>query len=290
MDPLRKRMLEDMRLRRLADSTQKTYVSCVAKFAKYHGRSPDSMGAEEVREFMLHLLERNIAKSTHDQYRDALRFLYVHTLKHPEAMESIPSKPFCRRPAPRILTMDELRRLLDAAPTPYARTLFMAAYGAGLRVSEACRLRACDIRSADGLLFVHQGKGGKDRLVMLSPVLLRELREHWARMRPPGPWIFPALNWPAPLGSPRWKDKPVSRMQAWSMFRRAVENAGIKGHVTFHAFRHSFATHLLESGVELRTIQVSLGHAELETTTRYAQVRPELLRVTRSPLDRLFES
>lgn len=289
MNPLRKRMLEDMQLRRLADSTRKKYAACVAQFAKYHGRSPESMGAEEVREFLLHLIKRNIAKSTHDQYRDALTFLYKHTLKRPEALDGIPSKPFRRRPSPRVLTTDEVRRLFDAAPSGYARTLFMAAYGAGLRVSEACRLRACDIRSADGLLFVHQGKGGKDRLVMLSPALLHALREHWARIRPPGPWIFPTLNWPAPLGSARWKDKPIGTEQASRMFRQAAHSAGLDGHVTFHALRHSFATHLLESGVELRTIQVSLGHAELETTTRYTQVRPELLRATRSPLDRLLE-
>jgi integrase len=247
------------------------------------------MGEAEVRAWLTYLLEeRRVSRSTYRVHYAALFFLYAFTLARPEVMAKIPRLGRDWRKPARVLTLTEVRRLLDAAPTPMARTAFVTAYGAGLRISEVANLQVGDVRSRDGLLVVREGKGGKSRVTMLGPALLHELREHWSRSRPPGPWLFPGRITPPGARCSVWADRPVTRHTISNWFRKAVRAAGLHGHVTFHALRHSFATHLLERNVDVRTIQVLLGHADLATTTRYTHVRPDLIRATTSPLDALL--
>lgn len=286
MGQLRDQMARDLKLRGLRPSTCASYLRCARCLAAYHGRSPATMTEDDVKTFMLHLLEaRKLARSTYLVYHAAIVFLYVHTLRRPDVVAGLPRPKYQRRPAPPVLTTTEVARLLACAPSPIARTVFIVAFGCGLRIGEVRMLRAQDIRSQDGLLVVREGKGGKSRVVMLSPKVLDELRAHWKRTRPPGPWLFPARVWPAPKHGSRWADHPASKQAIGQWFRAAAAAADLRDGVTFHTLRHSFATALLEMGVALNTIQITLGHADLATTTRYAQVRPELIRRTPSPID-----
>jgi integrase len=247
------------------------------------------MGEAEVRAWLLHLRqERRLARSTYMVHYAALRFLYGQTLGRPEVFANIPTPAVRRPPTPRVLTRSEVRRIIDRAPSRIARAAFLTSYGAGLRISEVCNLQIGDIRSADGLLIVRSGKGGMDRTAMLSPVLLGELRAYWKEERPPGPWIFPARVVPRSAYGPKWADHPASTHSVADWFRLAVRIADVHGHVTFHTLRHSFATHLLEDNVDMRTIQVLLGHSAIDTTTRYTHVRPELIRRTPSPIEALL--
>jgi integrase/recombinase XerD len=218
----------------------------------------------------------------------ALTFLYTYTVPRPGLMDGMP-KPKVRPRPPTVLTREEVAQILAAAPSLFFRAAFSVAYGAGLRVSEICQLQVRDIDGSNGVLHVRHGKGDKQRLAMLSPALLATLRQHWREARPPGTWIFPARRLGSPLliqGCP-WADRPVDKHVLQEAFQKALRRTDIVKHATPHTLRHSFATHLLEAGTDLRTIQVLLGHADIQTTTRYTHVRTDLVRRTVSPLDLL---
>lgn len=281
MGHLRDKMNADLMLAGRSASTRASYIDCARRFVKHFMRPPEAMGEAEVRSFLLHLaVERKVAVGTYLPYLGALKFLYGVTLGRPEVVEGIPW-PKMRRRRPDVLTRPEVAAVLDAAPTPYWRAFFTTAYGAGLRRMEVAALRAQDLDARSGLIRVACGKGGKAREVMLDPDLLATLRQHWREQRLPGPWLFPARG---PNG---WADHPVHLGQASAAFRQALLAAGIGRRVTLHGLRHAFATHLLEDGVDLYTLQQLLGHDRLETTTRYTLVRTDRIRATPSPLAKL---
>lgn len=288
VQPHLERFTEDLALRRLRPQTRDKYRRCVSAMSAFHARPLDDLTGDDVRAWMLHVLDRGVAPSTYMAHVAALRFLFTVTLTRPDAVQGIPRPRPIAAPRPRVLARSEIRRLLDHAPDAFARTMVLVGYATGMRIGEVCRLRTGDIRSSDGLVVVQDAKSGRDRLVMLSPLLLEALRAHWRAVRPPGPWVFPARVWPERRVGPRWASHPVAPRTASRWFRRAADGAELWGRVTFHALRHSFATHLLEDGVDLRRIQVALGHASLVTTARYVDVGPDVLRRTPSPLEALW--
>lgn len=279
MGKVKSRMEADLRLANLRPSTQETYLRHATSFVRYHMRSPDEMGWEEVREFLVHKRDVDgIAPSTQKVYVAALKFLYSKTLDKPEVM-----RPWCMPKVPErlpvVLSGREVEALLGAVRGLKYRAVLMAAYGAGLRVGEACKLRIEDVDSQRMLLRVHDGKGGQQRYVMLGQRLLVALRAYWlaSKPKPAGPYLFPG----------RQPDQPLAKESVRKVLSSAVKQAGITKEVTPHSLRHSFATHLLEAGTDIRTIQVLLGHKSIQTTTRYAQVSTRLLARTTSPLDLL---
>ncbi len=276
LSPLRRRMIEDMTVRNLSPATQRSYTHAVAKFARHFGRSPDRLGLEDVRVFQVHLVSSGISWPALNQTVCALRFFYGVTLGHGEIPERI---AYARSPRtlPVVLSADEVVRFLEAVPSLKTRTALTTAYAAGLRASEAVGLRVGDIDSARGVIRVEHGKGGKDRYVMLSAQLLRILRVYW-RLARPKDWLFPGRDGTA----------PVDVQVLYSACRSARAAAGIDKRVTVHTLRHSFATHLLENGTDIRIIQVLLGHNNLSSTARYTKVSNSLIRRTESPLDRLI--
>jgi integrase/recombinase XerD len=276
MTSLRKRMQEELQRRNYSEITAICYVRHVAEFANYFKRSPESLGAEEIKQFQLHLIrDKKISWSTYIQAMAALRFLYVKTLGQGFMADKI---PFPRKPRhlPTVLSQEEVKRLLDAAVSLKHRAMMMALYGAGLRVSEACHLSVSDIDSNRMVIHIRQAKGHKDRDVMLSPVLLDALRQYWKCSRPKG-WLFPG----------QIADKPITTKAVFLLIRRAAARAKITRTVSPHTLRHSFATHLLESGTDVRTIQLLLGHRDLETTVVYLHVSQHHIQKTISPLDAL---
>jgi integrase/recombinase XerD len=275
MSPLRRRMIEDMTVRNLSPATQQSYIYAVAKFSRHFGCSPDRLGLEEVRAYQVHLAALKRSWSHINQVSCALRFFYGVTLGRREAVERIVSAREPRK-LPVVLSADEIVQFLEAVPGLRNRAALTTAYGAGLRVSEVARLRAADIDSDRMVIRVEQGKGGKDRYVMLSAQLLQILRAYW-RIARPGRWLFPG----------REAGRPVSVTTLQEACRGAAREAGLSKPVTVHTLRHSFATHLLEAGTDIRIIQVVLGHARLATTARYTQVATSLVAGTASPLDRL---
>ena len=276
MTPLRQRMLEELQRRNYSSRTIRLYLRHVAEFAKHFHRSPDQLGAEDIRQYQLFLIqEKKLAWSSYNQIVCALRFFYAKTLKRAFLLEDIPF-PRKEQRLPLILSQEEVARILTVPPHLKSRALLMTIYAAGLRRSEAAHLRVNDIDSARMTITVRQGKGQKDRLVMLSPVLLEILRQYW-RHNKPKQWLFPGEN----------PDHPISDNDVFAVFHNAVRRAGITKKVSPHSLRHSFATHLLESGTDLRTIQILLGHRSLKTTARYLHVSQQHMRVTASPLDGL---
>jgi site-specific recombinase XerD len=281
MGRIHDKMNADLKLAGRSESTRSCYIGCCLRFVKFFMRPPEDMGEQEVRKYLLFLTEtRKVAVGTYLQYLGALKFLYSVTLGKPEVVSGIPW-PKMRWRRPDVLTREEVARVLDCAPTPYWRTFLMTAYAAGLRRMEVAALRTPDIDSRSGLLRVACGKGGKSREVMLDPSLLTTLREHWRNQRLPGPWLFPARTCDG------WADHPVDLRQASEAFRTALATAKIERRITLHGMRHAFATHLLEDGVDLYTLQQLLGHDRLETTTRYTLVRTDRIRATPSPLAKL---
>jgi integrase/recombinase XerD len=278
MTPLRQRMLEDLRLRNYSPRTQEIYVHHVAQFAQHFGVSPERLGPEEIRQYQIQLVEKGISWSKFNQIVCALRFLYGKTLKRDWTIIQI---PFAKREKrlPTVLSPEEVAALLKAVPNRKHRTLLTTIYATGLRVSEAVRLRVDDIDSQRMMVTVRQGKGRKDRLVMLSPLLLRVLRDY-ARWYRPSVWLFTGTDPRQPLTV-----GPVQR--ACQLARRA---AGIDKPVTPHTLRHSFATHLLEGGADLPLIQTLLGHSNVRTTTLYTHVASARIQATSSPFDRLHAS
>jgi integrase/recombinase XerD len=273
---LRKKMQEELQRRNYSESTTVCYLRQITEFAKHFGRSPAQLGPEEIKQFQLYLVqEKKVSWATYIQTTAALRFLYVKTLGRPFMAEKI---PYPKRPKhlPTVLSQEEIMRLLNATRSLKHRALMMTLYGAGLRVSEACHLTIGDIDSSRMVIHVHQAKGKKDRDVMLSPVLLDTLRQYWKGCRPKS-WLFPGKN----------PDRAIRTKSVFLMIRKATARAKITKTVSPHTLRHSFATHLLESGTDLRTIQLLLGHADVRTTIIYLQVSQQHIRKIVSPLDHL---
>ena len=282
MTALRQRMIEDMRLRNLSGHTIDAYVLAVKQCANHFGQSPEQLSGEQVRQYLLHLVqEKHASWSRYNLARCALQFLYRVTLGRDERFAKLPCARDRKR-LPTVLSADELRRLFEVvAHHPRHEALLMTLYGAGLRVSEALGLKPADIDSRRMLIHVRGGKGNKDRMVKLSAQLLAALRESW-RARPtsdPGIWLFPQVGHP---------DRAMESGTAQRIVSRAARRAGIARRVTPHTLRHSYATHLLDAGVDLRTIQLLLGHTNLKTTSLYMHVSQARLRAAASPLDLLY--
>ena len=274
---LRDRMREDLVLRGMSDNTITTYVRCARLFAEHFGRSPCALGAGEIRAFLLHLIqERKLCPASFNVYAAALKFLYQVTLARPEEVERVPRMRVPMH-VPVVLTAVEAAQLLGALATDKQRVMAMLAYGAGLRVSEVCKLRVDDIDPKRLLLRVQHAKRGRERHVMLSPRLLAALRAYWKASRPAGPYLFPG----------REPGKLVTRESLHKAMVKAARRAGITKRISPHTLRHSFATHLLDAGTDLRTLQVLLGHASLKSTMMYLHVSTARVQSIQSPLDAL---
>ena len=281
ISPLRQRMMDDMRMRRLAPATQANYLRVVREFTVFLGRSPDTATVEDLRCYQLHLVDRGVSPISLNAAITGLKFFFGTTRGQEELMAKM--RPiYLPRTLPVILSRDEVGRLIAAAGNLKHQTALAVAYGTGLRASEVVALKVGDIDSQRMTLRVEQGKGQKDRYAMLSPILLERLRVWWRVARAQGKmldggWLFPGLN---PIES-------LSTRQLNRAIHAAAEAAGIDKRVSMHTLRHSFATHLLEQKVDIRVIQVMLGHKKLETTALYAQVATDILREVVSPLDSL---
>jgi integrase/recombinase XerD len=268
-------MRADLKLKGLALTTQKEYLRCTRRFAAHHRRSPAKMGESEIRDFLLYLVERRHAHpAVHQQYVAALKFLYRTTLERPEVVAKIPW-PKVPRPLPDIASRPEIERLLAAGSNLKYRVIMMLAYGAGLRISEVCSLETRDIDYERALIHVRDAKGSKDRYVMLSKRLALALLDYLREARPGGAYLFPGGRTGTHI-TPR----TVQRV-----FRRAVGVAGLTKPLTPHSLRHGFATHLLESGTDICTIQRLLGHSSILSTARYIHVSRRHVACTKSPLD-----
>jgi len=277
MGQLRDQMAADLKLKGYAETTQKEYLLRAKHFARHFMRSPGQMGTGEVRDFLLHQLEvRQVSAATHHMYVAALKFLYGTTLKRPEVMADI---PWPKRPTtlPEILSGQEFEQLFAAIRSIKLLAILMTTYAGGLRVCETCELEPRDIDSDRMLLHVRQGKGKKDRYVMLCERLLVVLRTYYKVVRPSGPKLFPG----------KVAGRAITSDGVRYGLRKAVAAAGIKKRVTVHSLRHGFATHLLESGTDIRVIQALLGHSSIQTTSRYTKVSTQHIHRTQSPLELL---
>src|SRR2546425_10748996 len=281
MTRLRKMMLEELQRRNYAETTIDCYIHAVEDFSRHFHCSPDRLGPRHIREYQAALFQkRKFSPNTVSQHLAALRFFYVKTLKK---AWSITETPYPKKAVhlPTILSQEEVARLIDAALTPYHRTLLMALYATGLRRAELARLKVSDVDSQRMVIHVQGGKGRKDRDVLLSPKLLDELREHWRRLkRKPRVWLFPGNRHHS-------SDQPIDTKTVWQACQKAAQRAGLQKAVHPHTLRHCFATHLLEAGADLRTIQILLGHRDLKETTVYLHLSQRHLHATASPLDSL---
>ena len=276
MGALRDRMVRVMGLRGFAPGTQAGYVGAVVGLVRHYGRPPEGIGSEEVQDYLLHLMHgRGLNWSTVNVVRAAIRFLYRDVLCRPDVACSIPPRKTPKR-LPEVLSATEVERLFAVTKNEKHRVLLMTAYAAGLRVSELVGLRVADLDSSRMMIRVRQGKGQKDRYTILSRRLLRELRLYWRSERPPM-WLFPGAK----------PDRPMGRNTAGRIYRRAKGRAGIKKEGGIHTLRHCFATHLLEAGVDVRTIQLLMGHRSIRSTIRYVQLTRKTFDGTPSPLDLL---
>lgn len=269
-------MLEDLQIRHYSPTTIRLYLYAIRAFSKHFGKPPDQLGAEHIRRYQLFLVkEKKVSTSTYVLMVCALRFFYTHTLHRKVAIDRIPF-PRRERKLPLILSRDEVKAVLEAPLDLRHRAMLAILYGAGLRVSEVTRLKVADIDSARNVLWVRSGKGRRDRQGLLPPKLRELLRCYW-RSRRPTDWLFPGAR----------PGQPISVKVIFMACRKAGRAAGIAKSVHPHLLRHAFATHLLEAGTNLRTIQILLGHANLETTARYLQVADVNVRGTTSPLESL---
>ena len=275
LSPLRRRMIEDMTIRKLAPKTQASYIRAVRNFTIFLGRSPDTATPEDLRGFQLHQRDTGVQPPTMNGAVSALRFFLVTTCNQPDMARHL---KIVKQPQkiPLVLSPEEVRRLLGAAPGFKYRLLLSLTYGCGLRASEVVSLRVCDIDSTQMVIRIEQGKGRKDRYVMLPPALLDMLRQWWEAARPQG-WLFPG----------RPPVNPLTYRQLNRIFHLAAEAAEIRKGATLHTLRHSFATHLLESKLDIRMIQALLGHKRLDTTAHYTRVATDLISKVVSPLDQL---
>jgi len=277
MTPLRQRMLDELRLRNYADTTVERYLDAVKNFARYFHRSPDRLGREQIREYLLHLVkDRNAAPSTVQIHRAAIRFLYVKTLGRQWFDEQVARTR--RRPGlPTVLSAEEITRILDRTTNLKHWTMIATFYATGLRCDELRNLKVSDLDSRRMVIHVRIAKGGVPRDIGLSPILLERLKVYWRQLRP-GDWLFPSAM------------RPDQRLELKSIrmaISAAARRAGIERRVSPHVFRHSCATHLLEAGADLRTIQVLLGHADIQTTALYLRVSTKRMQAVASPFDAL---
>jgi integrase/recombinase XerD len=286
VSPLRRRMIEDMNARKLGRHCQRGHIASCKRFAAYLKRSPDTATADDVRLFQLHLIESGASICNRNRVMTGVRFLFRVTLRrHDLAAEIYHIKE--PQKLPLVLSPDEVKRILAMAPSFKARVMLTIAYGCGLRANEVVRLRVCDIDSAQMIIRVVQSKGRKDRNVMLPPEVLALLRQWWperpigydAGIPPEQRWLFPGYG----------KGAPITTRQLSRLFHEAADAAGIKKSVTLHSMRHSFATHMLERGTDIRVIQAILGHDKLDTTARYTRVATGMISAVKSPLDQLSE-
>lgn len=277
MTPLRQRMLEDMQIRNLSPHTQRAYIESVARFARHFGQSPAALGPEEIRTYQVYLTrERKLAPSSLGIAVCALRFLYKVTLKKPWSFDDLIPAPKKPRALPVVLSPEEVVGFLDCVTPSLHRTILTTCYATGLRISEALHLRPTDIDSRRMVIRIEQGKGQRDRYVMLSPKLLEMLRAWW-RLSQPQHWLFPGHR----------LDRPIGRGAVQHECQRARRRARLAKPITPHSLRHAFAVHLLEAGVDVRTIQLLLGHRSLATTARYLCLATTKVCATTSPLDLL---
>jgi integrase/recombinase XerD len=274
MTPLRQRFIDEIRRRNLSSRTLDCYLSAIVRFSKYFNRSPEELGTEEIRQFQVYLVEQQVAWSTFNQIVCALRFLYDHVLQRPEVVQMI---TFAKKPLrlPIILSPQEVRRVLDAVAYPRDRLMCRTIYACGLRLGEVLRLRVQDIDRERMVLWVRQGKGQKDRGIPLCQLLLKELRVHWCVQRP-NDYLFA-----------NHRGQPLDASTLQRAFRIAVADSGLTKHATLHTLRHCYATHLLEAGIDLLTLQRLLGHSDMRTTLRYLHLRVDHLKQIRSPLELL---
>lgn len=278
MTPLRQRMIEDMQIRNFTKQTQQRYIEAVSAFARHFGQSPERLGPEEVRTYQVHLVENKQCSWSHVNVTVcALRFLYGVTLGCPWEVTRIPH-PKGEKKLPVVLSPEEVAEFFEAIRGIKYRAALMTAYAAGLRVTEVCHLKVTDIDKKRMVIRVEQGKGRKDRYVMLSPRLHALLRKYWLIERPM-PWLFPG----------RTPDTPMAVGSVQQVCRNACLDLGWSKRVTPHTLRHSFATHLLEAGTDLRTIQVLMGHGSQSTTARYTHVAVHRVQKVSSPFDALPE-
>jgi len=278
---LRKMMLEELQRRNYAETTINSYLRTVEEFSRRFNCSPDRLGPRHIREYQAELFQkRKFSPNTVAHRLAALRFFYTKTLKKVWSIEETPY-PKKTLHLPTILSQEEVARLIDAAWPTFHRTLLMALYATGLRRAELARLKVSDVDSKRMVIHVRGGKGRKDRDVMLSPKLLEVLREHWRELhRKPSAWLFPGNRW-------HTSDTPITTKVVWNACKEAAQRAGLQKDVHPHTLRHFFATHLLEAGADLRTIQILLGHRDLKETTIYLHLSQRHLRATASPLDSL---
>jgi site-specific recombinase XerD len=263
-------------VRNFAPNTIVCYLKQVSYFAQHFGRSPDRLGPEEIRRYQIYLAkERNVGISSRTVAVSALRFLYHVTLKQDRVIEMIPF-PKQEYQLPVILSPEEVLRLLEAAPSFSHQVIFKTMYGTGVRVSEALHLQVPDLDSQRMMIRIEQGKGHRDRYVPLSPKLLELLRTYWRKLRPQ-PWLFPG----------QFPHQPLSRHAVGDAIAQASERAGLKKHISPHSLRHAYAVHLLEAGIDIRKIQLLLGHRSLSTTARYLRLATTTVCATTSPLDLL---
>jgi len=276
MTPLRQRFIEDMQLRGLAPTTQRSYIHYVAEFSKFYNTSPDKLDLEAIRQYEIHLLnERRLSPQSVNTFISAAQFFYTVTLEMPWQKNCFPRVRIAEK-LPVVLDPEEVAAFFDHVPSLKYRAALMLCYGAGLRIAEAVAVKVSDIDSKRMLIRVEQGKGKKDRYAMLSPRLLCVLRRYWC-FRKPRLWLFPSWGEAKHLS-------PGSLAQAC---RDASKQSGLTKRITAHTLRHSFATHLLEGGTDTRVIQVLLGHSRIDTTARYTKVSARLIAGTASPLDAL---
>jgi len=276
MSPLRRRMIEDMTVRNLSPTTRASYIHNIKKFSLHFRQSPDRLGLEDVRAYQVHLVSQGIAWATLNQVVSSLRFFYGVTLGRKDLPERI---AYARRPKtlPVILSPEEVAAFLEAVPSRRDRVALTTAYATGLRASEVVGLCTHDLDSSRMVIRVANGKGGKQRYVMLSPKLLGILRAYWDIERPRRPWLFPG----------RGGDKPLDPSTLNAACAAAVEATGISKHATLHSLRHAFATHLVEQGVDISIVQALLGHSHLSTTMRYISVATRTIAAVKSPLEHL---
>ena len=276
MTPLRQKMIKEMKLRGFSERTQQSYTDAVAGLAKYFHKSPDMLDKEKVQDYLLYLQEdRKLAWSSCNVAVSAFRFLYGETLDNDSMRLAIPPRKTISK-LPEILSAEELEHLFAGENNPKHRVMLMTTYAGGLRVSELVRLKVTDIHSERMMIRVDQGKGNKDRYTILSERLLMELRSYWSMYRPPH-WLFPSKD----------PNRPIHIASAQKIYYKAKAKANIKRGKGIHTLRHCFATHMLESGVDVRTIQILMGHKSIMTTMVYLQITRKKLDSTRSPLDLL---
>jgi len=276
---LRKMMLEELERRNYSQGTIRYYMRFVERFAQHFGKAPDKLGPDDLRSYQAYLLkERKLSAGSVEHHVSALRFFFLRTLHRHEFRQFLPY-PKVRRKLPKILSREEVARLIDASRDLFQRTLLMVLYGTGLRRAEIARLKIADVDSQRMILHVVDGKGHKDRDLPLSPTLLEALRAYWRWLKP-RTWLFPSRMH-------RDLEQPITAKTVWRACTEAAKQSGMQKKVTPHLIRHSWATHLLEGGTDLRTIQLLLGHEDLETTARYLHLSQQHLRQVANPIEEL---